>query len=239
MLMTRMLSGAQGLTYAQTVLQDKPVAFWQLNDTSGTVALDSSGNGYSATYEGSPTLGAAPIANGLGKSASLSAASSQYVTLAAPPAALQLVEGSFEGWWKPSVLPTAANTGGAILATHYSGGDINYMLGFSANDGTGSGSTIDFSRYGGSWQDTVGPQAVVNTPYHVVGTFDGTTSRLYVNGALAASASGTTFTPTANAILMGMGDNGGYLTGLLSNVAIYNTVLSAARILAHYNAGIA
>ena len=225
--------------YAQVILQDQPVAYWPLNETAGAVANDLSGNGYNAAYIGTPTLGAAPIAPGLGASVSLNG-STQYVELATPPAALQLVEGSFEGWWLPSVIPTAANTGGAVVAAVYNSSNVNYMLGFGANDGSTSHSNFSFGHYGAAWTSaTNSTAATANTPAHLVATFNGTTMILYVNGVSVASVAASTFTPTANGIVMGAGDNGGYLTGLLSNVAIYNTVLSAARIQAHYNAGIA
>lgn len=41
-----------GYTYVLKVASYNPVAHWQLNDTSGTSAIDSSGNGYHGTYSG-------------------------------------------------------------------------------------------------------------------------------------------------------------------------------------------
>lgn len=38
------------------ILADTPTAYWKLDDTSGTSAVDSSGNGYTLTYSGSYTL---------------------------------------------------------------------------------------------------------------------------------------------------------------------------------------
>ena len=43
--------------YISTVQADSPAAYYQLDETSGTVAADSSGNGNNATYVGSPSLG--------------------------------------------------------------------------------------------------------------------------------------------------------------------------------------
>jgi hypothetical protein len=37
-------------TYAEKVLATSPIGFWRLNETSGTNAADSSGNGYDGTY---------------------------------------------------------------------------------------------------------------------------------------------------------------------------------------------
>ena len=36
--------------YAAAVMADSPYAYWRFNETSGTVAADSSGNGIAGTY---------------------------------------------------------------------------------------------------------------------------------------------------------------------------------------------
>ena len=40
------------LPYAQRVLALNPIAYWKLNETSGSAAADSSGNGFGGTYSG-------------------------------------------------------------------------------------------------------------------------------------------------------------------------------------------
>jgi hypothetical protein len=234
-----------GLSYKNAVLGTPGLlAYWPLDELSGTVANDISGNGYNAAYVGTPTLGAASIETGLTKSVSLNG-SSQYVEVATPPAALQIVNGSFEGWWQPSVIPTASGTGGAIINNSYTyppGNNINVGLGFDANTVGNNPGYATFGNYTASnttWYYITGTSNLVaNTPYHMVGVNDGTNLYLYINGVLVATGAANTFTPTANAILMGAGDNGGYLTGLLSNVAMYSSYLTAAQVLQHYNAGI-
>src|SRR5258708_37627031 len=40
-------------TYQSTILSDTPLAYWRLGESAGaTQAVDSSGNGYTATYSG-------------------------------------------------------------------------------------------------------------------------------------------------------------------------------------------
>ena len=82
-----------------------------------------------------------------------------------------------------------------------------------------------------------------NKLYHVAGTWDGKTARLYVNGALVASQTKTltnlTFNsskginPNALPIVVGrISDRASfYWTGLITNVVIYNRALSNAEIL--------
>jgi Concanavalin A-like lectin/glucanases superfamily len=71
---------------------------------------------------------------------------------------------------------------------------------------------------------------------HVAGTFDGTNSRLYVNGVLQASA-----TPTAAAQLatdtlyLGCYDNSGYFfTGKIESAFVWNRALAAHEVLSHF-----
>ncbi len=42
----------EGLSYAQIVEADNPIAYWKLDDINSTIALDSSGNGVDGTYVG-------------------------------------------------------------------------------------------------------------------------------------------------------------------------------------------
>src|SRR5690348_11198194 len=50
------------MTYASVILADNPTVYYPLNETSGTVAHDSSGNGYNGTLAGSITYNqAGPI----------------------------------------------------------------------------------------------------------------------------------------------------------------------------------
>ena len=50
-------SASHDTDYDAAVLADSPVAFWKLDEASGTVAADSSGNGNTGTYQGAVTLG--------------------------------------------------------------------------------------------------------------------------------------------------------------------------------------
>jgi hypothetical protein len=57
-LMPAIASGAT-TSYQNMVLSDGPYVYYRFNETSGTSAADTSGNGWGGTYVGSPTLGAA------------------------------------------------------------------------------------------------------------------------------------------------------------------------------------
>jgi hypothetical protein len=75
----------------------------------------------------------------------------------------------------------------------------------------------------------------VNTPAHIVCTKSGSTTKLYVNGQDVTSAgTDVTFPTNSSAFtLLGTANNDG------DEFAVYGTALSAARVKAHYLAGIA
>jgi hypothetical protein len=49
-------AAAGGGGYAAAILADSPAVYWKLNETSGTTATDSSGNGRHGTFQGGPTF---------------------------------------------------------------------------------------------------------------------------------------------------------------------------------------
>lgn len=81
--------------------------------------------------------------------------------------------------------------------------------------------------------------SVAGTWYHVVGTYDGSTMRIYLNGALEASAPSTTSMGDSTTPLrisgLGAGD-AELLPGMVDEVAVYDRALSAAQVLEHYTA---
>ena len=61
------LSG-QGGSYGARLLTMAPLAYWPLDETSGTTAADLSGNGFNGAIQNGPGLGAAPIRQGSARS---------------------------------------------------------------------------------------------------------------------------------------------------------------------------
>ena len=79
---------------------------------------------------------------------------------------------------------------------------------------------------------------LLNTWYNVVGTYDGSNMRIYVNGVLK-NIRAQTGTLGANSETAKIGTYQGTnynLTGRISNVSIYNRALSAAEIQQNFNA---
>ena len=79
---------------------------------------------------------------------------------------------------------------------------------------------------------------LLNTWYNVVGTYDGSNIRIYVNGVLK-NTQAQTGTLATNAVTAKIGTFQGTnynLTGRIANVSVYNRTFSAAEIQQNYNA---
>ena len=91
------------------------------------------------------------------------------------------------------------------------------------------------------WSTLTGPTATLNAWTFLVGTYDGTSVRFYVNGA-AAGAIATTFAPNETSpLLVGTGGTNGigadFFSGQIDEVFLIDRALSAAEILQFYRAG--
>jgi len=82
-----------------------------------------------------------------------------------------------------------------------------------------------------------------NTIHHVVGTFDGSTARVYVDGVQVGSASlggGITWSGSRDIKLGRPNESTAsqfFLQGTLDETALYTQALPAATVLSHYNTG--
>lgn len=84
----------------------------------------------------------------------------------------------------------------------------------------------------------------LNTVHHLVGTYDGTTMRLYVDGVQVGTPATTTLAlalTNTNKFTVGADTaptTAGYFSGTIDEVVLYGQALPAANILTHYNLGI-
>jgi len=93
---------------------------------------------------------------------------------------------------------------------------------------------------GGTEYSVFGVTASTGVWYHVVGTYDGSTMKLYVDGVEVDSAavSGAIDVVATPVYLGKRVDNVEYLNGILDEVRIYNRALSADEIAERYNYGL-
>lgn len=220
--------------YAAAVLADAPLMWWRGGEPSGTAMLDSSGNGRHGVINGAAwTLGVAG-ALGAGGDSELairktSTANTSFVSIASAAWMNGLTALSFAEWFKTS------SSNGVSLTR--SGGSTVLQTALGV-DATGH---ANFKLKTSAGTVTITDTAVTNDGayHHRVGTWDGTTMRLYVDKVLVASgALGGTLDTAANGIQWGGGSALTFMPGDYQDAQYFGSALSAARVEAHYNAGL-
>jgi DNA-binding beta-propeller fold protein YncE len=217
-------------TYAQTVTADTPAGYWRLDETSGTTAAKAAGGANNGTYTG-VTLGQPGLIGSASDKAVTFSGTSSRVQIASNTAVSPTASVSVEAWIKPGALPA---TGAFASVTSKA---ESYSLQFN-------GPRLEFTIIQNGTRRRLQAPAnaiVVGNTYHVVGTYDGTTQRLYINGTQSVSAALTgAITANTNALYIGSWDGSSeFYRGTADEVAVYTTALTAAQVLNHYNAGIA
>lgn len=219
-------------TYAEAVKADGPVAYWRLGEASGTVAVDEM-SAHTGTYQNAPTLGVAGALTGDADKAVDFTGSAPVRLLDITGYTTMPAVVSIEAWVK------AASFSDMGLAGWRSDGNLTAWIYLS------SGTHIDFySGQTGVGAVGVGydPGASVNTGWHhVVATNDGGLARLYYDGALVAGPTTAPYSGGTSASNFTIANYGGSLgsafNGSIDEVAVYNTALSDAQVLAHFVAG--
>jgi hypothetical protein len=239
--------GPPRIDYPSVVLADAPLAYYRLDETSGTIAHDSSGHRLDGTYGAGVTHGAPGLIVGDGDAAaSFSGGAWTHDGIVEVPPALMLEPSqsvSVELWMRQPVL----NPDATILVDYGDPGPsvmqdpayglLIYKSAFNVFLWT------DVAEGGGP---SFGPatQPTTNQVYHVVETFDGQSVRVFVDGVLSATmqVSGTlAFANQRGGLGIGGTTVGGaadvVFGGTLDEVAIYGFALSPAQVLKHFMAG--
>ncbi len=231
--------------YALEVAVDTPVAWYRLGELYGTIAADTSGNGHNGTYGGAPTTTGSLTFGGTDSAMQFQPqtlqADSEYVHL---PAVLTNFGASIELWFQT----TAADTPLLLIydaAASTSSGELQIQI------ATGKISCSVSSSGGHEYLGSVTTNTYNNgLPHHLVAFFVNavTAPTIYVDGVAQATTTTVTNPPlywpvygfgyiaAAFNFSLGLIDQG---EATIDEVAFYVAELTAARVLAHYNAGTA
>ncbi len=222
--------------YASLVLPRNPIAYYRLGDPLGsTVMRDSSANHHDGEFKGDVSQVRRPaiachlrphrpytcdLTDDPQDSSTHFPARDGYGFangISAPKTGY-----SIEAWIRRD------NSGDGSIAGHGGGGQLFVHDGRLALRQT---------------QDTVFGGGPVLTPgkwWHVAATWNGSRTRLYVNGAQVASSSTANKPPSGSGTFyVGYGDQAPWFTGDLDEVAYYGTALSAGQIATRYVVGTA
>ncbi|OGK19984.1 hypothetical protein A2866_06240 [Candidatus Roizmanbacteria bacterium RIFCSPHIGHO2_01_FULL_39_8] len=216
-----------------------PVAYWRLDEGYGTTSYDTSTNANNATLKNiaSPaTSNSGWSQNGKFAKTLVFDGSNDYL-YSANSGSLQPANFTISAWLKTANLATDMGA----LEKPYAGPGCyrSYVLG--TNNGSWTVGTTNGSSTYYNATDTVSLTA--NEWTHVVGTFDGSNIKLYVNGILkATTAASVTVLYDSDPLLIGAvscdgtgGPTQGYWNGLIDEVKIYSSALTADQIKVDYN----
>jgi hypothetical protein len=225
------------MSYASEVLADSPILYLRFQEAAGATCADTSPSGFSGTAHGTFTRNTATGFTGTTPGITLGgAANTDYISV--PDAAALELTGQFcyEAWVNLASISAAnvvmskgyvaVNTGGAAMYIDSSG--------FIHVNNAYSGNTLA--------QQTTGTAVTTGAWFHVVGGRGAANQcDIFVNGARQLSATSATVLNTSAApfVICGGSENGTItnpLNGAVDEVAVYTSLLSPARVAAHYAA---
>jgi hypothetical protein len=198
------------------------VGYWKFDEASGAVARDSSPNGNDGSLIGAVTTLTPWLPGRVGRSLTFNPAGRQIVAIG-NAAALNPALLTVAAWANPR------DWTGNRRMVQKGLTDSEYRL--CAESGS-----MAFHVFGSGI--VIAPLPAIGTWHHYAGTLDGSTLKLYIDGLLVATASGTaigTNHPTADPLFIGgklTNDpiNSNYFFGGLDEVVIYDRALSPAEI---------
>jgi alpha-tubulin suppressor-like RCC1 family protein len=200
---------AIALSGAGLVVIAPPISWWAGENSAQDIAGANHGTAYNATY----------VAGRSGKAFSLTGAPNSYVSIPNNPN-LKLSRGTAEAWIKTT--DTSGFSGLMVKrwawGMYLNAGKLHSHI-FHVGDLTTSASVAD-----GAW-------------HHVAMTFEGSSLKLYVDGALKGSASNFAVTHQDENLVLGAGIGDGSLqnfNGLIDEAVVWDRALSAAEIAASY-----
>ncbi len=197
------------------------VGYWKFDEGSGTSAADSSGNGNAGTLTNGPTWTSGKVGGALSFDGA-----DDFVVMSGSPSLFNLQNLSIDAW----VYSSNFSQYGHI----FEDGTVNSQYSFFFE-----GSSIVFRTNAGSFHSSYVGVPANSAWHHMVATYDGSTKKIFLDGALVLSDaySSALTTGGASQYIGVYGGGGGYFfNGKIDNVRVYNRALSTAEVTALYNA---
>ena len=218
---------AGGRPYVEQTLLTTPLRAYRLDEASGTVMTDISGNAQNGTYVGAPTLGVAGSVSGDPDTASSFNGTSQRAT------------------FPVSGLPTGNAPWSLRIACKYSSAPASAaaLLNFGTWGTTKASPHIGMSTGGGVYAGTYSGDTAATSAlstgawHHVVATWDGTTLRVYLDNVAGPTATPGTLSVGTHGAAIGASESGAaWFGGTLDEAAVWGVCLTPAQIAADYTA---
>jgi Concanavalin A-like lectin/glucanases superfamily len=250
-------ANAQAIDYPTTILADHPVAYYRLEEASGSDSVaDSSGNDFTGyvTYvtqsDGTtvyPQLGVPGIDTNAALFATSTGVGQGNIDIPVnstinPP----LADGTNGAPFSAELWVQATTDSGNFEVPLDDSGFFNTAnpnsSGWNIYQTAGPGSTWSYSVRPNPGYVGSGPAVVVGQWTHLVLTYDGTNAIFYVNGVVgipAVKIPQFLVNDASEDLIMGEGPATGFAPydGAMDEVAIYNYALSADQVANHYQVG--
>ncbi len=222
-------------SYAQGVLDDGAVNYWRLGEDPSTTAYDWAGFANATASAG--VTGAAPgaILGDTNPASTFNGTSSGFAsTSSAQPGPDTF---SVEGWFN-----STSAAGGKIIG--FGNASTGNSSSYDRQVYLDSAGRVTFGVYPGGVRTVTSPKTYRDGQWHqVVATLGANGMVLYVDGMKVGSRTDTTSGQAYSGYWRIGGDNlnawpsqpsSNYLNGLIDDVAVYPTVLTSAKVRAHY-----
>jgi hypothetical protein len=219
--------------YASSIGVDGASGLWPLGDSSAT-ATDALGTAVGRYLGTNARAASGPLTEEGGMGTQFDGSTSAMTLPAAAPSELGVSPYTFELWAHPSTIDGTYR----FLISHE-----ETVAGKRAGTGIWlSKAGLGFERWSEGVDASIAYAAGLPSGKwsEVVASFDGTTMRLYLNGALVGSrATSAPLSALAAPTIVGAGAgaHGGFYAGALADVAAYPVALARAHVAAHYAVG--
>jgi hypothetical protein len=197
---------------------------------SGSTWMDLTGNARNATLFNTPTYSSAQ-----GGYISFNDTSYEYAAISDIGS---LNQWTIEAWARTNSSLSSRAT--AIVCNQF---DLSTKLNFSMGLNQAYGSAnMCIGFFNGAWRTTTGFAPTLNTWYHIVGTYDGSTVRQYTNAVLGTTLTYSGTPQSGGEIRIARRwdesatNNTNFFPGDISIVRIYNKALSQSEVTQNYDA---